>query len=141
MSMGVKSWVHSDNFVYKEPEQQDYEEPELYRSLTNLWPKWHTEAACLGVDERMFFGSARPDERPAYTKADIRRAKLTCLGCPVFETCLRQCFANREVYGVWAGTTMRERTRYYREIDLEFYTIEDVVVGILEMRDREREQP
>ena len=122
--------------MYKESETGNYEEPEVYRSMTSLWPKWHSQAACLGQDQRMFFGSAQPEERPAYTKTDIRKAKQTCMGCPVFETCLRTALFNHEIYGVWAGTTMRERMRYYREIALGFYTMDEVIESILTMRNQ-----
>lgn len=42
-------------------------------------------------------------------------AKEVCAGCPVRQECLEFALAEREVYGVWGGTSERERRRMRRE--------------------------
>lgn len=84
--------------------------------MHTLWPEWHARARCLGQDDTLFFGATSPDERPAYTKSAITKAKAQCYQCPVFEQCLRTAFGNREVYGVFAATTMKERSRIFSSI-------------------------
>lgn len=114
--------------VSEQPE--DREEPKIYRSMHSLWPEWHAKANCLGVEDELFFGSSSPDTRPSYTVSSIRMAKARCYECPVFEHCLRAAIRNREAYGVWAGTTMKERSKIFELIDTKA-TTEDIVVHAL----------
>ena len=119
----------ADILVSEDPE--NYEEPKVYRSLTSLWPDWHKKANCYGEGESVFFGASDPDERPAYTMASIREAKSKCAGCPVFEVCLRQAIKNREQYGVWATTTMKERAKMFKRLANHETTEEDEVQRVL----------
>lgn len=68
---------------------------------------WQTRAACRDVNIEMFY-SGEPDD----TRAAIR----VCRSCPVRRPCFEAALARGEVFGVWGGTTERERRRVLREI-------------------------
>lgn len=72
----------------------------------NLW--WQSKARCLEVDPEIFF-----PERGGSSKA----ARAVCTQCPVAMECLRYALANREQFGIWGGTSERER-RKLRKLDL-----------------------
>ncbi len=63
---------------------------------------WHGYANCSGVDPDLFF-----PERGAST----REAKEVCRGCVVREDCLEWALAAGEKFGIWGGTSERERRR------------------------------
>lgn len=44
-----------------------------------------------------------------------KAAKKICKKCPVTETCKEFAVNNIEVYGIWGGTSDRERKRIRRE--------------------------
>ena len=66
---------------------------------------WQLQANCLGVHPDLFF----PDRG-----ASARQAKAVCKGCAVREQCLEYALDNGENYGVWGGTTERDRRRIRR---------------------------
>ncbi len=66
---------------------------------------WAGYAACRGADPDLFFPA--PDD-PAI------EAKKICAGCAVRQDCLDWCFLTNAAYGVWGGTTERERRRLLR---------------------------
>jgi WhiB family transcriptional regulator, redox-sensing transcriptional regulator len=68
---------------------------------------WMSEAACQGVDPDLFF-----PERGENT--DNSEAKAVCRKCPVREDCLEHALVNHEHYGIWGGTSERERKRIRR---------------------------
>jgi WhiB family redox-sensing transcriptional regulator len=61
---------------------------------------WRDRAACIDTDQRMFF--------PAQGDANTR-ARQMCAGCPVRVPCLDYAVDNHEEFGIWGGTTPRER--------------------------------
>jgi len=63
-------------------------------------PDWQDFARCRGSDPDAFF-----PERGT----DTSRAKEVCRGCAVREDCLEYALANREKFGIWGGTSERER--------------------------------
>ena len=65
-------------------------------------PAWHTEAACSGLGNEMFFASRGS---PSVTQA--RAARAVCAVCPVIEQCREAGLG--EKYGIWGGTTERDR--------------------------------
>jgi len=79
------------------------------------------------VDKSVFFGSSSPEERPAYTLSSIRKARAICASCPVFNECISHAIKQREDYGLWAGTTMRQRRELFRLIDSGALTETDVI--------------
>lgn len=105
----------------------EFDEKPRYRSVTSLMPDWHLEAQCKGVNKSVFFGSSSPDERPAYTLSSIRKARAICATCPVFNECITHAIRVREDYGLWAGTTMRQRRELFRLIDAGTFTEAEVI--------------
>ncbi|CAN5667993.1 hypothetical protein BH24ACT5_BH24ACT5_30620 [soil metagenome] len=63
---------------------------------------WTTDAACRGLDPDLFFPQrgAPPDQ-----------AKAVCAGCPVRAECLDYALTHHELFGVWGGTTGKQRRR------------------------------
>ncbi len=72
---------------------------------------WHALAACRGLEAEIFF--AQRGDMDA-----IRAAKATCVGCPVAGACLDAAVDDEPGWGVWGGTTVRERQRIRRETGL-----------------------
>lgn len=66
---------------------------------------WQGSARCVEVDPEIFF-----PERGGSSKA----ARAVCSDCPVRLECLRYALANREQFGIWGGTSERERRRLRR---------------------------
>ena len=65
-------------------------------------PWWWFAALCAQTDPELFF-----PEKGGSTRA----AKRVCAGCPVRAQCLEHALAHDERYGVWGGTSERERRR------------------------------
>lgn len=66
---------------------------------------WQAQSNCVGVDPDIFF-----PERGASTK----EAKAICAACAVRESCLEYALDNGEKFGIWGGTSERERRRLRR---------------------------
>ncbi|MEV0036445.1 WhiB family transcriptional regulator [Streptomyces sp. NPDC050804] len=65
---------------------------------------WGTRAACAGTDAEALFGD--PEHQI--------RAKAVCVTCPVRTDCLAHALDHRLEFGVWGGTTERERRSLLR---------------------------
>jgi WhiB family redox-sensing transcriptional regulator len=65
-------------------------------------PEWMAEGLCAQVDPELFY----PDKG-----GSTREAKQVCAGCPVLAECLAYALVNGERFGVWGGTSERERRR------------------------------
>lgn len=63
---------------------------------------WQSQANCQGLDPDLFF-----PERGAST----REAKTVCGDCAVKGDCLEWALAAGEKFGIWGGTSERERRR------------------------------
>lgn len=61
---------------------------------------WMDQRACNGVPPEVFF----PD-----VGGSPERAKSICASCPVAAECLHYALENREEYGVWGGTSAKQR--------------------------------
>ena len=68
--------------------------------------EWQSEAACNDVDPEIFF-----PERGGSSKA----ARAVCGQCEVRTQCLEYALNNKEQFGIWGGTSERERRRLRRE--------------------------
>ena len=66
---------------------------------------WRHLAACLKEDPELFFpiGVSRP------VRAQVRKAKEVCAGCPVRDPCLRWALETGVDHGVWGGLSEEER--------------------------------
>ena len=63
------------------------------------------DAACRGLDPELFY---------AESGAAVTKAKSFCGACPVQNSCL-EWGVSREEFGVWGGTTARERAALRRQ--------------------------
>lgn len=61
---------------------------------------WMTEAACRGLPASMFY---------VEEGANGGEAKKVCAACPVNIHCAMYAHANREVHGIWDGTSRTSR--------------------------------
>lgn len=68
--------------------------------------EWQADARCAEVDPEIFF-----PERGGSSKA----ARSVCNGCAVRMQCLEYALNNKEQFGIWGGTSERERRRLRRE--------------------------
>lgn len=70
---------------------------------------WRLQAACRFFGPGPFFA---PDgETPAARARREREAKQVCSHCPVVTQCLRYCIRMAVPFGIWGGTSERERIR------------------------------
>jgi WhiB family redox-sensing transcriptional regulator len=87
---------------------------EILMSIPNHLPLemrrtgWREEAACSGLDTRLFFPASEDD------KAQLSVARQVCAICPVQEACLAYAIESRQTVGIWGGATTRERRRLRR---------------------------
>lgn len=66
-------------------------------------PDWYEHALCAGTDPDAFF----PEKG-----GSTREAKAICRGCPVRTQCLLFSLDNAERFGIWGGTSERERRKF-----------------------------
>jgi len=66
---------------------------------------WAAKAECRGEDPTKFFPGT--DDDPSVALA-------ICARCPVRQECLDYAMEARERYGIWGGTTERQRRRIVR---------------------------
>ena len=67
---------------------------------------WQANARCAEVDPEIFF-----PERGGSSKA----ARAVCAQCEVRDKCLEYALNNKEQFGIWGGTSERERRRLRKE--------------------------
>jgi WhiB family redox-sensing transcriptional regulator len=72
--------------------------------------EWRRQGACLGADPDLFF----PISATAAAAPQVARAKAICADCPVRSACLGFAMANRDLSGIWGGTTDEERRKTRR---------------------------
>lgn len=75
----------------------------LYLALAKAINEAPVLPPCQVTDPELWFGDQ--DEGYHYTKT----AKEFCNQCPVRRQCLEYAIAAPEVFGIWGGTTPRER--------------------------------
>lgn len=68
---------------------------------------WRVAARCRGSEPSLFFAPEEDGE-------DAAEAKRICAECPVRDECLQWALDGDEHFGVWGGTTPRERRRLQR---------------------------
>ena len=87
--------------------------------MNHEYPEWHKRAACGDKPQEWFFGGeeqpGKQRHRPTLSMPEVKRAKAICHTCPVMMICQTYALENREEFGVWGGTTKRDRDRWWRE--------------------------
>lgn len=81
---------------------------------TTAWaprPTWLDQRACADVPTNLFF-PAKGDN------SSVKAAKAICASCPVKAECLQMAMDNVERFGIWGGTSERERRRMRRDVRL-----------------------
>ncbi|MGY3555501.1 WhiB family transcriptional regulator [Williamsia sp. R60] len=80
--------------------------PTLPRPVMEHWD-WQRDASCRTTDVTVFFppNSSRGGDR-ALLEA---HAKAVCVHCPVQNECRSHALTAGEPYGIWGGTTPKER--------------------------------
>lgn len=77
-------------------------------------PAWQTRGLCahLPVEEsdRLFFGIENR-EAPGRLIAAANKARAICRRCPIEAACLTNALLHDERYGVWGGTSGRQREK------------------------------
>jgi WhiB family redox-sensing transcriptional regulator len=69
---------------------------------------WLDDALCREVGPDLFHSETQGDT------AVVRSARRVCRACPVAAECLQFALDNNEEFGVWGGTSPRERRRIKR---------------------------
>jgi WhiB family transcriptional regulator, redox-sensing transcriptional regulator len=70
---------------------------------------WQERGSCRGENPSLFFA---PDhESPHQRRLRETAAKTICSRCPVRTACRAYALETGELYGIWGGTTERERAR------------------------------
>lgn len=99
------------------------------RSLFAFLPAWMDDprVKCKGLTGHMY---------PNQPSSEVAKAKSLCNGldgnppCALREVCLRHAIDNHESYGVWGGTSERDRRKIQRARNLykntRIYLLEDV---------------
>jgi WhiB family redox-sensing transcriptional regulator len=76
-----------------------------------LWQdeQWRNSGSCRDENPSLFFA---PDhESPHQRRLRETAAKAICARCPVRTACRAYALRTGELYGIWGGTTERERSR------------------------------
>lgn len=68
--------------------------------------EWQQDSLCTRTDPEAFF----PDRG-----GSSRSARKLCAACPVQLQCLEYALANKDVHGIWGGTSERERRLLRKE--------------------------
>ena len=73
--------------------------------------RWQDDAACSGMDTNLFYPPDYKDGR-GKTKRPPIEVLEACMRCPVTDHCLNEAVSRDDPYGVWGGTTARQRKLY-----------------------------
>jgi WhiB family redox-sensing transcriptional regulator len=76
--------------------------------------QWRFKGACVDdPDPDRWYSLAELNGQPG-TDTTIRELRGICAACPVLAQCLEHALAH-ETWGIWAGTTPKERQRMRRQ--------------------------
>lgn len=79
------------------------------RVVSDVDASWRVRANCLGVDPELFYPG--PWDQPARDEA-----LAVCGSCVVRASCLAAALERDETFGIWGGTTERQRRRLRRSL-------------------------
>lgn len=69
-------------------------------------PEWFERSKCRGLGDLFF---------PERSNAQVDAARAVCHTCPVEKQCLEYALEKKERFGVWGGTSERERRKLQRQ--------------------------
>lgn len=72
--------------------------------LLDVYEPWMASAKCANGDPDVMY----PEHTPG-----INQAVAICRDCPVLEPCLNHALNNKELHGIWGGTTEKQRRRLF----------------------------
>lgn len=105
--------TYHGEFAAVKDRRTTYESPqeELFTFIESFRPEWHQRAACAGMvsspdDPDPFFPGRGESARPA---------REVCQQCPVKRECLEAGLSAGYFFGIWGGTTERERRDIKRQ--------------------------
>lgn len=75
---------------------------------TNRDDRWRADAACAGLNPRIWFPDPKDEEGNAI-------AKSVCVICPSQQPCLEFALATKQDEGVWGGVSEDDRRRLRRK--------------------------
>jgi WhiB family redox-sensing transcriptional regulator len=85
--------------------------------MIHMDDEWRDRAACQGQPAEFFFARSDRYGVDRHDPAALAEGKRICNGCPVREECLDAALdGGDDVYGLWGGTTKREREALRRRI-------------------------
>lgn len=67
-------------------------------------------AVCSEIDPELFFSQENEPDSSKSVYVNARIAKHFCATCPLTLMCLTTAVKNKEDFGIWGGSTPRERT-------------------------------
>ena len=70
---------------------------------------WQEQAACRGMDPELFYPGPGEAQK-------VRVARAVCRSCPVQERCREFALSLRDPFGIFGGTTPKERLRLRGEL-------------------------
>jgi len=76
--------------------------PQDFLDAVGRRPVWQDDGLCAQTDPAAFY--------PELGES-TRQAKQVCLACPVTAECLQYALEHQERFGVWGGTSERERRK------------------------------
>jgi WhiB family redox-sensing transcriptional regulator len=86
--------------------------PVLARYIQLFEENWKDDAACIGLDQDLFFGTAN-DKLGKEKREEVIRL---CNSCPVKDKCYDYARKNHEIFGIWGGVdftrSRRQRQAY-----------------------------
>jgi WhiB family transcriptional regulator, redox-sensing transcriptional regulator len=86
----------------------------ILQALNDLKDRWWIpQAACRDTDPDTFFPS-QPDSAGQTGAKGLEAARTICRTCPVQPECLEYALTHHEKFGVWGGTSERERRKIRR---------------------------
>lgn len=89
---------------YRSQRERDSSDPLVAEEQVAIGDNWRAYAKCRGQDSETFFP---PEGRGASRERNI--AKAICRSCVVTQKCLDYALEHKIPYGVWGGTTPRQR--------------------------------
>jgi len=134
--MPEKNWLSAEEILSVddviEVIEADEEEDEdvIVLVISDSYPEWHAEAACLGQHEaadKYFYGNDDSNVRPSLSTGQIKKAREFCRRCTVVEECLTTAISSRERYGIWGGSTGRFRRQLAVMMDEGYIDLEGAV--------------